>query len=410
MLCHRGTDGDSHMRRIGPLVLAALIVGVFAAGPEASAQSCENTSTGLVPLTDLTAGTYLGEPGGLYPDGSNELPVEHLTLGLAQAELVVPRNAMGVPDSAGLIGMISIGVSNTFLEFNAFLDLLATTGDVNPRLVVLNGAQGSRALEAWAEAPDGNPWRNLEHDLERAGLTAQQVQVAWVKLPPRARGTVSLDSVEPELADMRTVLNIAHDRYPNLRLAYLSSRIYAHYSPGADAEPKAYQNGFAVKWLIEEQLEGNPQLNADPAAGPVMAPWIAWGPYLWSDGTVGRDDGLVYECSDLGEDGIHPGPGASDKVARLLYDHLASHPTSRSWFVAAESTDETVASTVRAQTPTVATPVDSSAAASGSEEAIAETSLTDEDRSPGLLVGVAALGVLIGIATGSLYERRQLVG
>ena len=49
----------------------------------------------LVPLTDMGSQTYLGFPGGLYPNGSNQPPLVHAAVGLARAALVRPRDANG---------------------------------------------------------------------------------------------------------------------------------------------------------------------------------------------------------------------------------------------------------------------------------------------------------------------------
>ncbi|MFZ2490108.1 MAG: hypothetical protein WA208_01355, partial [Thermoanaerobaculia bacterium] len=70
----------------------------------------------LVPMTDLGTQTYLGFPGGLYPEG-NAMPLEHRLGGLAQAALVRPLDRDGNPDPAGKIVMLSIGMSNTTQEF-----------------------------------------------------------------------------------------------------------------------------------------------------------------------------------------------------------------------------------------------------------------------------------------------------
>jgi hypothetical protein len=38
-----------------------------------------------------------------------------------------------------------------------------------------------------------------------------------------------------------------------------------------------------VRWLIRDQIDGRPDLNPDPGKGPVKAPVLLWGPYLWAD-------------------------------------------------------------------------------------------------------------------------------
>jgi hypothetical protein len=40
------------------------------------------SSVGLIPLTDLDAGKYQGEEGGLYPGGKNNPPQSHLDAGI----------------------------------------------------------------------------------------------------------------------------------------------------------------------------------------------------------------------------------------------------------------------------------------------------------------------------------------
>jgi hypothetical protein len=88
--------------------------------------------------------------------------------------------------------------------------------------------------------------------------------------------------------------------FPNLKIAYLSSRVYAGYaSTPLNPEPHAYETAFAVKWVIAGQIAGQPALNYDPAQKTVRRPWLAWGPYLWADGLKGRQDGLVYRREDL---------------------------------------------------------------------------------------------------------------
>ncbi len=112
-------------------------------------------------------------------------------------------------------------------------------------------------------------------------------------------------------------------RCPNLQLVFLSSRLYAGYSP-AGREPFAYETAFAVKGLIQDQL--------DDVAGLGSGPWLGWGPYPWADGPSARADGLVWLPQDLEGDGIHPAPTAEWKMASLLDDHFGAHPLAAGWY------------------------------------------------------------------------------
>ena len=295
---------------------------------------CGQTSVGFVPLTDFGADLYQGEQGGLYPNGQNEPPANHLVAGLAQAQTVQPLASDGSPIADGKIGFISVGMSNTALEFNAFLRLANADPAKNESVVIVNGAQGGWTSNKLAENPDAEYWQVLDERLASNGLTPAQVQVVWLK---EARGGVKNEPFpqEPQIlqAQLQSIIQILQARYPNVKLLYLSSRIYGGYATGPlNPEPIAYHSGFAVKWLIEAQINGDPALNFDSTQGEVTAPWLAWGPYLWADGLTPRSDGLTWPCSDFADDGTHPGDPARDKVAAMLLDFFKTNETARGWF------------------------------------------------------------------------------
>ena len=125
------------------------------------------------------------------------------------------------------------------------------------------------------------------------------------------------------------------ERFPNVKIAYVSSRTYGGYATSPlNPEPYAYEGGFAVKWLIADQIAGKPELNYDPAKGPVRSPWIAWGPYVWADGVKANQDGQSYVREDYVEqDGTHPSPTGREKVAARLLEFLKSDSTAAPWFV-----------------------------------------------------------------------------
>ncbi|MGH7588476.1 MAG: hypothetical protein ACRELU_07785, partial [Gemmatimonadota bacterium] len=73
----------------------------------------------LVPLSELSRGTYLGFEGGLYESGTDQPAADHAAAGLAAADEVRPLDPLGNPDPDGEIVMLSVGMSNTTQEFCA---------------------------------------------------------------------------------------------------------------------------------------------------------------------------------------------------------------------------------------------------------------------------------------------------
>jgi hypothetical protein len=285
-------------------------------------------STGLVPLPELGSGRYQGEQGGLYPGGKNTPPAAHLAAGMAAARDIVPRDANGAPAGDGRIVLLTIGMSNTTQETQAFLKLAAADRDLNRQLTLVDGAQGGQTAHITAN-PQAEYWKAAEERLAAAGVTEKQVQAVWLK-QANAGPTAAFPAEAKKLeADLVATLHNLHDRYPNLKAAYLSSRIYGGYaSTPLNPEPHAYEGGFAVKWTIARQIAGDGELNFDAAKGPVRTPWIAWGPYLWSDGVKGQ-----WLREDLGPDGTHPSNSGREKVGRMLLDFFRQEATARAWFL-----------------------------------------------------------------------------
>ncbi|MGH8471071.1 MAG: hypothetical protein ACREVJ_01090 [Gammaproteobacteria bacterium] len=168
-------------------------------------------------------------------------------------------------------------------------------------------------------------------------MTPAQVAVAWVK-QANAYPTGQFPADAQRLqGDLTAIAQILTDRFPNIHLAYFSSRIYAGYSTtDKNPEPYAYQSGFAVKWLVEEQINGSAALNFDPQLGVVEAPWLAWGPYLWADGLTPRNDGLIWACSDFDGDRLHPSASGEQKVAEMLLAFFKTDSTASEWFLGSE--------------------------------------------------------------------------
>ncbi|MFQ5504443.1 MAG: hypothetical protein ACE5F1_06545 [Planctomycetota bacterium] len=310
---------------------ALLLVLVAPAG----AQNCSRTSTGLLPLTDLGTSKYQGFAGGLYGGGSNALPALHLAAGLAESGAVAPLDKSGKPDAQnGRIVLISIGMSNTTQEFSTWLHMSDRDPKRRGTVRVVDCAQGGQDARK-IQDPNALYWTVCMQRIAAAGLSAQQVQVAWVKqaIARPAKGFPA-SSVELQTFLVKICQNLKA-KFPKIRIAYLSSRIYAGYATTQlNPEPYSYESGFGVRWTIEQQMKGDAGLNWDPKKGAVRAPWLAWGPYLWADGLKGRKiDKLVWTCADFSSDGTHPSASGRQKVADLLDLHFKNDVTARTWYL-----------------------------------------------------------------------------
>lgn len=150
-----------------------------------------------------------------------------------------------------------------------------------------------------------------------------QVQAVWLKEAIARESNPFPADAKRLKGDLAAILGILRDRFPNLKLVYLSSRTYGGYASTAlNPEPFAYDSGFAVKWLVLDRI-----------AGKLRGPWLAWGPYLWTNGERGRKNGLVWTCDDTRADGTHPSPSGQQKVAQLLLNFFTTNATARPWFV-----------------------------------------------------------------------------
>jgi hypothetical protein len=314
--------------------IALVFFALIATDVAQSSSNCAGTSIGLQPLTDPNFNPYKGYSGGLYPDGANQRPAAHLAGGLQMAAKVQPLNSQGLPDAVnGKIALISIGFSNTTMEFSTFKTLADPDPAKNPKLTIVDCAVGEMgAGKIINPATGAQYWTTVEQRLQAAGISDAQVQAVWLKEVDPQPTTGFPAYAQTLQSELQTLLQMLSSSYPNLRLVYLSSRSYAGYaSTLLNPEPYAYESGFTVKWLIEQQISGNPDLSY--TTGKV--PWLSWGPYLWADGLNPRiGDGLTWACSDFSAtDGTHPSlHGGEPKVAAMLLNFFKTDATTQSWF------------------------------------------------------------------------------
>jgi hypothetical protein len=326
----------------GSTAQSTLTLGVFAnLGDNCNDISFDvpGTSTPMVALTDLGTGNFQGSEGGLYPNGSNVRPASHDSDGVTLAQGIQPLDSNGNPSPTGKYVLMAIGESTAQNEFNRFLPIANADPSKNPNLVIVNGAQGGATPNNFTSTTSAYWSTVLNNYLPQNGVTAQQVVAIWIEdTDGIASGTFPSDITTLQ-SEYETMMQTMLTLFPNLKLVYFSSRVYGGYSNGVGSpdnpEPYAYEVGFAVKWAIQDQLDGNANLNYNPNNGPVVAPWMSWGTYYWSNGMLGRNDGLVWDCEDFSADGTHPSSAYGQlKVATALLNFLKTDDTTTPWYLA----------------------------------------------------------------------------
>ena len=309
------------------------------------------TTPSLVPLTDMGASTYFGFPGGLYP-GGNVMPQAHADAGQAAAAAVEPLDANGDPSPEGKYVLVSVGHSNTELIFcdtpqviplcpnYSFKAQAMADPDVDrTNLAIVRGGCCGGGAESMQSFHDSDYVR-IHERLSSVGLNELQVQVVWAQISSDEEPTFLPDSyalAHRLVRLMGGVMRTLRIRYPNLRLVFLEGGTYGGYSRRG-REPSNYELGFAMKWLIQAQIDqmANGGTIVDERAGDLnyntAVPWIGWGPYLWADGVNPRSDGISWPRTDY-QDPVHLGPRGVEKAADLLLTFFKTSSQARCWFV-----------------------------------------------------------------------------
>jgi hypothetical protein len=290
----------------------------------------------LTPLTELGTSKYKDQDGGLYGGGSNEPPKAHLDAAMKEAAKIRPLDAEGNPSAEGKIVLMSVGMSNATNEYSMFVQQANRDAEKSSAVVLVDGAQGGQTGVRWADAA-APLWAQVDRRLQTAGVTARQVQAVWIKQAEAGPQSLGDFPKHAKVLQENLAKGLGHlkRKFPNLRIAYFSSRIYAGYAKtNLNPEPFAYETAFAMRWVIQDQIAGGAELNFDASRGEVKAPLVLWGPYLWADGKTARKaDGLTYVEEDFTGDGTHPAQTGRQKVAGILLKFFKTDATAKGWFV-----------------------------------------------------------------------------
>lgn len=305
---------------------------------------CDNDTSFLKSLIDLQFGTYLGFQGGLYPDGYNTMPYPHFAAGMNISRQVLPLDTLGNLDLLdGKAGLICLGASTAGNAFNHFKSVAEADPMVNPCLRFVNAALGAKGLEIMLDTVV-NSWYwddNVMVDIEDANISRYQVQVIWIMVTSRV-DTLMLWPYQPrQVADkFEALMPILLAKFPNLKQVYASGFGYGGYADPTKefydmiVEPASYWNNWSIKFLVERQIDGDPDLKY--TSPDRKSPWIGWGPHIWADGIRKNVvDGLYWYCAvDYKPDGggYHLSNEGKDKAGELIYNFFKNSTVAADWF------------------------------------------------------------------------------
>ncbi len=288
--------------------------------------------SGLVPLMDLNE-NYMGYPGGLFPGGTNKATGEYANDLQQICSDIKPLNENGQFSPLGKIGFVSVGPSTSLIMMNALLTKMQKNKDVNPFIWPVPLGQGGMGIN---ELITNSTlfWDTVAIRLKQYQLSPNQIQVVYFEEDDNDDYSSAFPQRPLDVKEkLKLGLQLLKVKFPNVRVAYVLARTTTIYMPIRDdnkqQEPIGYYLGFADKWLIEDQINGDPAL-AYKGDNPV-SPIVTWGPYQWSDGDKFRSDGFNWLRSDT-DDGLHPNDNGSDKLSDLFLNFLLNDQYAKLWF------------------------------------------------------------------------------
>src|SRR5207237_2358450 len=188
------------------------------------------TNSPILGLDVLGTGTYLGAQGGLYPNGSNVRPSSHTNYGVGLAQAVQPLDSQGHPDPNGKEVLVILGESNVEIEAEGITADATVDPMKNAAVVVVNAGIGNGTAAQWSNRNSGFWTTILNNVIPNYGVTPAQVVAVWAE-PTDGLNTGTFPS---DIASLQSQIeNEARNLlyyFPNIKLAYFSSRIYSGYS------------------------------------------------------------------------------------------------------------------------------------------------------------------------------------
>ncbi len=298
-------------------------------------KDCQQQRQSFIPLSELGKGYFRGYQGGLYPGGLNNPSGNYLQDLSNFSQSIQALDSNGMPDANGHIVFIGVGASNPRTEFQAFQKITDTFRHINKRLKTVNTCIGGQGVQKMNQLSD-NYWKQADKMMDSMGLSNLQVQIAWLE----TENTSSADSSFPGgpaslVTDVKVLLRMMKQKYPNLKICYLSARTYAGWVSGGTGRgleyPRDYYNGWAMKWVIDSAI--NQASGFEYSGSTPSIPMPVYSTYNWTNGEQVRQDGFSVDCeTDFGGDGLHLSIAGENKIGEQLFKFFNSDIHTSRWF------------------------------------------------------------------------------
>ena len=290
------------------------------------------TDTVKIPITDLQTGTYFGFTGGLYPNGYNNPRGKYARDLNEFAGRIKPRDAAGKVSATGKIGFISLGISTGGRNMTALKEKTVGDSATNPFLILANCNNGSGTGTFNSIINPNDPyWQHVTIILNGVHLTYKQVQVIYLESEDSVQITGFPQRPYFVRDEIEAAVRTCMAKFVHLKLVYVLGRTTTfNVTLFQNKEPVPYYNGWAEKFMIEDQINGKP--GTEYRGVNAVAPLVTWGWYQWADGSnVPRKDGFVWQESDT-EDGVHATTEGQDTLASRFKNFLLTDPNASIWY------------------------------------------------------------------------------
>ncbi len=276
-----------------------------------------------IPINDPDEFMFEGLHSGLYPWGNSLVDNQYKTDYINISQSIGTLNTLGANTEVGDIVILSLGPSNPHKIYEGIETAEYNDIGFGENINFINGALGGIDFNDILDFT-GSYWMNVDSILQTENTTADQIEVIFCIEDDLLNQDTSITRAYQIKDNYILLLEEIRLKFPNCVLFLVGDKGYNNYSIAQRfAEPRGYLNGWGVKLLVEDYING---------ALPEY-PFINWLDYYWADGEIPRWDGLTYSLTDfIGPDYIHLTSAKAYELGVATHEKLKSDPGGMFWY------------------------------------------------------------------------------